>query len=147
MSCGRLTAEEIPRCPHCNGVLTMMMPLPEMEYGGPVAVCMSNDCPYYSRSFAHTSRQMGINVGYRHAYVCAEQKEMPISSRVLVPDVFIPIVSNSWITEQGGDDEAQLRGIKVAVKQWNASVEWFESRVDELFDKPPMWVGKEIKIQ
>ena len=119
----------------------MMMPLPEMEYGGPVAVCMSNDCPYYSRSFAHTSRQMGINVGYRHAYVCAEQKEMPISSRVLVPDVFIPIAPKFE-----GDEESKLRGIKVAVKQWNASVDWFESRVEELFDKP-VWMGKEIKIQ
>ena len=125
----------------------MMMPVEELEYDGPVGVCLNDNCSYYERSFAHTSKQMGINVGYRHAFVCAEGKELPVSIRVSDnPSLFCPVVAGNWIMEQGGDDEARLKAIKVAVKQWNAACDWAQSRVDALFENKIVWTGKEIVV-
>ena len=88
--CGPITPADIPTCPHCEGALTLFMPAPELLYAGPVAVCVSDECPYYVRSGPWSRQQMGGNLNpaaaallrYRHVWVFADRKEMPVNAMI-----------------------------------------------------------------
>jgi len=168
MDCGKLKPDDIPRCPHCGGVLTMffspvdMLEAPALNYNGPVAVCRNDECPYYKRSFGWTRKTMGWNLGFRHSFICSSKDSTdkdgkpydgePISTRVTDnPGLFVNTMGEPWIfrrAEQVGEEQARLDAVVASIKQWNYALKLHTERVDEIEERPEaLWSGTEIVVK
>ena len=106
--CGKIKTFEVPTCPHCLEQVKMFMPIPELQYCGPVGVCRNEKCSYYLRSEKWSEHQMGFSgYRYRYCYSFAEKIDMPIHSTICDdPSAFV-----------------YMGKAEIACKEWNTCID------------------------
>lgn len=122
-SCGELPIDRV-QCPHCGDDLKLYMPVMELGYAGPVAVCRNNACGYYVRSFEHTKKTMGIGLGYRYGWSFKDSSYHPVSITMSDnPTAFFPCP---------GEWEDAINMWNEAVILWETQKEIYASQMDDI---------------